>query len=66
MIRAVVIKEQNGEVAVEEREKPSSGPGQVLIRVHAWGSATATWPFCRAPSRSPSFRSYPATRSPAW
>ena len=37
MMRAVVIKEQNGEVAVEERERPSSGPGQVLIRVHVCG-----------------------------
>src|ERR671921_460834 len=36
-MKAVVIKEQNGEVAVEERERPSPGPGQVLIRVHACG-----------------------------
>jgi D-arabinose 1-dehydrogenase-like Zn-dependent alcohol dehydrogenase len=36
-MKAVVIKEPNGEVAVEERERPSPGPGQVLIRVHACG-----------------------------
>src|SRR4028118_957407 len=36
-MKAVVIKKQNCEVAVEEREKPSPGPGQVLIRVHACG-----------------------------
>ncbi len=36
-MKAVVIKEQNGEVAVEEREKPVPGMGQVLIRVHACG-----------------------------
>jgi D-arabinose 1-dehydrogenase-like Zn-dependent alcohol dehydrogenase len=36
-MKAIVIKEQNGEVAVEERERPSPGPGQVLIRVHACG-----------------------------
>ena len=38
-MKAVVIKQQNGEVAVEERERPSPGPGQVLIRVHACGVA---------------------------
>ena len=37
MMKAVVIKEQNGEVSVEERERPSPGPRQVLIRVHACG-----------------------------
>ncbi len=36
-MKAVVIKEQNGEVAVEERERPVPGMGQVLIRVHACG-----------------------------
>jgi alcohol dehydrogenase, propanol-preferring len=36
-MKAVLIKQQNGEVAVEERERPSPGPGQVLIRVHAYG-----------------------------
>jgi NADPH:quinone reductase-like Zn-dependent oxidoreductase len=54
-MKAVVIKEQNGEVAVEERERPSPGPGQVLLRVHASACATATWLSYRAPSRSLSF-----------
>jgi D-arabinose 1-dehydrogenase-like Zn-dependent alcohol dehydrogenase len=36
-IKAIVIKEPQGEVTVEEREKPTPGLGQVLIRVHACG-----------------------------
>ncbi len=36
-MKAVVIKKAQGEVAVEERERPAPGPGQVLIRVHACG-----------------------------
>lgn len=36
-MKAVVISEAGGEVRVEERERPTPGPGQVLIRVHACG-----------------------------
>lgn len=36
-MKAVVITEPNGEVAVQERERPAPGPGQVLIQVHACG-----------------------------
>jgi propanol-preferring alcohol dehydrogenase len=36
-MKAVVIREPRGEVVVEERERPSPGLGQVLIRVHACG-----------------------------
>jgi alcohol dehydrogenase, propanol-preferring len=36
-MKAVVIREPNGEVSVEERERPAPGLGQVLIRVHACG-----------------------------
>ena len=54
-MKAVVIKEQNGEVTVEERERPSPDPGQVLIRSRPAACATAIWPSYRAPSRSPSF-----------
>jgi propanol-preferring alcohol dehydrogenase len=36
-IRAIVIKEPQGELAIEERERSTPGLGQVLIRVHACG-----------------------------
>ncbi len=36
-MKAVVIKEAQGEISVEERERPTPGPGQVLIRVRACG-----------------------------
>ena len=36
-MRAAVINEPNGGVAIENRERPTPGPGQVLIRVHACG-----------------------------
>ncbi len=36
-MKAAVIREADGEVAVEEREQPAPGPGQVLIRVYACG-----------------------------
>jgi D-arabinose 1-dehydrogenase-like Zn-dependent alcohol dehydrogenase len=36
-MKAVVMKEQGGEVAFEERDRPAPGPGQVLIQVYACG-----------------------------
>ncbi len=36
-MKAVVVREAGGEVAVEERERSVPGPGQVLIRVHVCG-----------------------------
>ena len=36
-MKAVVIREPRGEAVIEERERPSPGLGQVLIRVHACG-----------------------------
>ena len=36
-MRAAVIKEPNGGVVMEDRERPVPGPGQVLIRVRACG-----------------------------
>ncbi len=36
-MKAAVIKEPNGAVSIEERDRPSPGRGEVLIRVHACG-----------------------------
>ncbi len=36
-MKSVVINEPEGQVSVEEREKPTPGPGQVVIRVEACG-----------------------------
>jgi D-arabinose 1-dehydrogenase-like Zn-dependent alcohol dehydrogenase len=56
-IKAIVIKEPQGGIAVEERERPTPGPGQVLIRAHACGVCHSdldllqgAFPFAQFPS----------------
>ena len=41
-MKAAVIDAPNAEVRIEERDRPLPGRGEVIIRVRAWVSATAT------------------------
>lgn len=55
-MKAVVIREAQGELSVEDRERPAPGPGQVLIRLPVCGVCHSdllflqgTFPFAQFP-----------------